>query len=90
MKLIICLAALMMSGCSLTAELAHTSHPLRGAPFGPAQEEDTLNLAQLCGRKQYARVFVEHCLGYQLTVGGFYGDDFIYTGRFGVRIFGRE
>ncbi len=90
MRSVFIAATLLLSGCSLTAELAHTSHPLRGAPFGPAHEEDTLNVAQFCGRREYGRVFVENCLGYQLVDGGFYGDDFIYSGRFGVRIFGRE
>lgn len=87
MKLLALSAILLISGCtSLSGEISHISHPLRGPPFGPITEEDSLEVAQLCARRESKRFFVENCLGYRLTDGGFYGDDFIYSGRFGVRV----
>ncbi len=77
---------LFLSGCtSLSAELMHVSHPLKGPPFGPTTEEDSLNVLQACGERGTGRFYVEMCLGHRMGNGGFYGDDFIYTGRFGVR-----
>lgn len=75
-----------LAGCtSISAELMHVSHPLKGPPFGPVTEEDSLDVLNACGERKRGRMFVEMCLGYRLTDGGFYGDDFIYTARFGVR-----
>ncbi len=90
-----CLIALQ--GCtSLSAEINHTSHPLAGYPVGPAYQEDTLNLAQLCAGAEYRHGvrllwYVENCLGYKLTSGGFVGPDLTYQGSAGVKYnFGRR
>lgn len=83
-------AVAALAGCTISAELAHTSHPLRGEPFGPAYEEDTLDTIGLVARKEYGRVYVEHGLAYKWRDGGVYGDDFVYSGRIGVRLFGKD
>lgn len=80
------LTMLSISGCtSLSAEWQHVSHPLLGPPFGPRNEEDSLDVLNGCGERRKENFYVEMCLGYRLRDGGFFGDDFIYTGRFGVR-----
>lgn len=87
MKSLTALALLLfLSGCSsLSAEWMHVSHPLLGPPFGPKTEEDSLNVLNACAEKHKGVMYVESCLGYQMADGGFYGDDFIYTMRVGVR-----
>ena len=82
----IALLAIFLSGCtSVSAEWIHVSHPLLGPPFGPMNEEDTLDVLQGCARRDMGPVYVEMCLGQQLADSGFYGDGFIYTGRFGIK-----
>lgn len=78
----------LCSGCStISAEVSHVSHPLRGEPFGPATEEDTLDSVGIVARREYGRVYIEQGLAYRLRDGGFYGDDFVYTGRIGVKLY---
>lgn len=84
--LLICSMLIVLSACStVSAEWQHISHPLLGPPFGPRNEEDTLDVLQVCGERTHGKFFIEMCLGHRLVDGGFYGDNFIYTGRFGVR-----
>lgn len=79
-------ALLLSAGCtSLSAEYQHVSHPLIGPPFGPRGEEDSLDVLNGCAEKAKGKFYAEMCLGYRLRDKGFYGDDFIYTARFGVR-----
>ena len=87
MRSVILTAALLLSGCTtVSAEWQHISHPLLGPPFGPRNQEDTLDVLQVCLEKDYGRYwYSEGCLGQQLTDSGFYGDGFIFTGRLGVR-----
>src|SRR5688572_13497761 len=85
------LAIVLLCGCStLSAEVSHVSHPLRGAPFGPEWEEDTLDTVGVVARRDYGRVYVEQSLAYRWRDGGFYGDDFIYQGRIGVQLWRRD
>lgn len=74
------------TGCtSIRTEYEHVSHPLAGWPFGPANEEDTLDVINACLVRsvqvsERVRSFGESCLGYRLTDGGFYGPEL--TGGF--------
>lgn len=80
------LSVVLMSGCTYaTVELRHTSHPFAGPPFGPKSEEDSLNTANACAGRSKAGIFLEHCLGYKLSDGGFYGPEVTYDVRAGVR-----
>jgi hypothetical protein len=84
-------AIVLLCGCStLSVEVSHVSHPLRGEPFGPMNEEDTLDTVGFVSRREYGRVYVEHGLAYRWRDGGFYGDDFIYQGRVGVQLWRRN
>jgi hypothetical protein len=84
-------AIVLLAGCStLSAEVSHVSHPLRGEPFGPSYEEDTLDTVGIVSRREYGRVYVEQGLHYRWRDGGFYGDDFVYTGRVGVQLWRRN
>lgn len=75
------------SGCTtVSVDTMHVSHPLKGYPFGPANEEATLDVIGVTARKEYGRFYVENSLQYRYIDGGFYGDDFIYTGRIGVTL----
>lgn len=82
--------SLGLQACStVSLEATHVSHPLRGPPFGPTTEEDSLDVLQITGRKEFGnRVYIQQSLGYRYVDGGFYGDDFIYTGTIGVKILG--
>lgn len=80
-------ATLGAAGCTtVSIDTMHVSHPLRGEPFGPAYEEDTLDVIGVTARKEYGRFYIEQSLQYRYIDGGFYGDDFIYTGRVGVTL----
>lgn len=74
------------AGCtSMRVEYEHQSHPFAGWPFGPANEEDTLDLINACLVRsaqvsERVRSFGESCLGYRLVDGGFYGPEL--TGGF--------
>ncbi len=83
---------LLSQGCSyLKLEAEHISHPMAGYPVGPADQEDTLNQVNACLGKRArlgvrAMWYAEHCLGYKVTDGGFYGPSLTYTGRTGIEI----
>lgn len=86
MKRLAILMTFLCSGCTyVSVEWQHVSHPLLGPPLGPRNQEDSLDVLNGCAEKRKGHFYVEMCLGYRLKDGGFYGDDFIYTGRFGVR-----
>lgn len=90
---IVCLAALALSGCSILPApeyvsgcTTHVSHPLRGQPFGPKEEEDSLNTVGACTHWERGRVTIDMGLGYSYTDSGFYGDDFVYQGTIGYKL----
>lgn len=87
MKALIALASMaILCGCTYaTTEIRHISHPTAGPPFGPKTEEDSLNTANACIGVERKGWFFEHCLGYQLGDGGFYGPDLTYDARVGKR-----
>lgn len=94
MKGIIVITALALTGCtviptSIDANWAHVSHPLLGPPFGPSNEEDTLDALEVRARWQHGRYFTEMGLGQQLKDNGFYGDGFIFTSRVGVTLWAK-
>lgn len=82
----ICVLFLMgLGGCAnyASVELAHSSHPLDGPPFGPRSEEDSLDRLNVCVGREHAGWYVDSCVGYRYADGGFYGSDFTFDGRFG-------
>jgi hypothetical protein len=91
---VVAILALLMiivscSGCTtVSADTMHVSRPLSGYPFGPASEEDTLDVIGITARKEYSRWYVENSLQYMYRDGGFdssgNGKELIYTGRIGV------
>lgn len=95
-KLLIALtAALTLSGCvtapdRIDAGWEHTSHPLLGPPFGPSNEEDTLDTLGLRAAWHRDRYYMELGLGQQLKDSGFAGDGFIFTSRVGVELWRRQ
>lgn len=96
MKRLFQIAALSiaLSGCvsvpdRVDANWLHVSHPLLGPPFGPAYEEDTLDVMELRASWDRGRFFTEMGLGAQMKDSGFAGDGFIFTSRAGVRLFGK-
>lgn len=94
MRKVLVLAAVVLSGCmttpdSVDAGWSHSSHPRQGRPFGPSTEEDTLDTLGLRARWERGDYFTEMGLGYKVRDGGFYGDDFIFESRVGVRLFER-
>lgn len=81
-------AALVLAGslvgCSyLKIEAEHVSHPFAGPPFGPVNEEDSLNQVNSCLGNQNGSSYYEACLGYVYADGGFYGPRVTFTGRVG-------
>lgn len=89
--LMILAATIALSGCtSLRAEWEHTSHPFAGEPFGPANEEDVLDTANLIARRQSGRFYTEAGLGWKLADGGFYGPELTFTYRAGVELWSRN
>lgn len=96
MSRLIALAAAFASltGCMsmpdrVDANWLHVSHPLLGAPFGPSNEEDTLDVLELRASWERGRLFSEMGLGKQMADAGFYGDGFIFTSRVGVKLFNK-
>jgi hypothetical protein len=90
--LVILAAVASLTGCAtspstMDAGWSHVSHPKLGRPFGPSSEEDTLDTLGLRARWDRGKCFAEMGLGYQIRDGGFYGDDFIFQSRVGVRLF---
>lgn len=91
---LISIAAIALSGCvsipdRLDATWMHVSHPLVGPPFGPAYEEDTLDVLGLRAKWERGRCFSEVALGAQMKDSGFAGDGFIFTSQVGVKLFGK-
>jgi hypothetical protein len=93
---IICLA---LAGCgsvpfcekqSIRTEYEHLSHLTAGPPFGPQDEEDSLDQISLIGRCTQGRAYIEMGIGYRLIDNGFYGPDEIFTGRAGYYLFGED
>lgn len=87
----IILAALALTGCSLTPssvsiEHLHASHPLLGPPFGSGNEEDTLDVLGARTRWERGRYYFEAGIGQQLKDSGFYGDGIIFTSRVGITL----
>lgn len=83
------------AGCSVIPDqvsgcVSHVSHPLRGWPTGPNSEEDSLDTVGACARWERGRVYIEQGLGYRYVDGGFYGDDFVYSGQFGVKLWEKK
>ncbi len=88
---IVALLVFSFAACThLTASVQHTSHPLAGYPVGPANQEDTLDLAKVCAKAEYRQGvrllwYVENCLGYKLRDGGFHGPSLTYQGEAGIQ-----
>ncbi len=94
-RLIALICILPTVGCSvipdsLSLEQMHVSHPLLGPPFGPSNEEDTLDVLGVRTRWTRGPYYVEAGLGQQLKDSGFYGDGFIFTSRVGVTLWERK
>jgi hypothetical protein len=94
-KALLVITVLALSGCSLTpdhidAGWEHNSHPLLGPPFGPSNEEDTLDTIGLRAIWHRNRLFMEAGLGQQMKDSGFYGDGFIFTSRVGVTLWSKQ
>lgn len=83
--------AASLAGCvsmpdKVDANWLHVSHPLLGPPFGPAYEEDTLDVMEVRASWERGRLFSEMGLGAQMKDSGFAGDGFIFTSRVGVKL----
>lgn len=94
MKALAVMMLIALTGCSLAPDRVsqgwtHVSHPLKGFPFGPSTEEDTLDVADIECEWKRGRYTVELSLGYQLADGGFAGDDFIFRSRVAVDVWAR-
>lgn len=94
MRGLILLAAITLSGCAsapdtVDAGWSHSSHPRQGRPFSPREDEDSLDTLGIRARWERGKCFAEMGLGYMLRDGGFYGDDFIFESRVGVKLFER-
>lgn len=92
MRRLVVLAAVALSGCVTTPDVldagwSHSSHPRQGRPFSPREDEDSLDTLGLRARWENGKCFAEMGLGYMLRDGGFYGDDFIFESRVGVKLF---
>ncbi len=88
------LAALALAGCgatpdSVSLEHMHVSHPLLGPPFGPSNEEDTLDTLGFRARWVSGRYYAEAGLSQQMKDSGCYGDGFIFTSRIGVTLWAK-
>lgn len=92
MRRLIALFALALSGCTTAGtSYLHASHPLAGWPVGPAWEEDTIDAAEIWGRRELGYgVFVESSVAYKLRDGGMRGPRLLYLGRVGVVLYDRR
>lgn len=84
--LLLCAASLAgMGGCANYAsiEVAHTSHPFAGPPFGDRHDEDSLDRVNACVGRDRGGWFAEGCIGYKYAEGGFYGPKVSFDGRIG-------
>lgn len=94
-QLAIALAALQLAGCMTLpdyagSEIEHISHPFAGPPFGPPDEEDTLNHLKGFAGWRKGRCYAELFVGYRLNDGGFYGPKLTGGGSFGVMFKGER
>jgi hypothetical protein len=79
-----------MQGCSILPTgaqtyWAHTSHPFAGPPFGPTDEEDSLDTFNGDLFWENESWFFELGMGYKLADGGFYGPKLTGNVRTGYR-----
>lgn len=94
-RIAIITAAMFLSACTVAPDRIeldwlHASHPLLGPPFGPSNEEDTLDVLGPRARWERGRCYVEAGIGRQLADGGFYGDGIIFTSHVGVTLWSRK
>lgn len=94
--LVAVMAALLLQGCAVVpapdvcfASYDHVSHPRLGPPFGPETEEGTIDSVGTSCRWERGRVFFESGLSYMVPDSDLYGDDLLYNGRVGVKIWER-
>lgn len=87
------LAALVatQTGCaSYHVEYEHVSHLSAGWPTGPSDEEDTLDQASICGRREILHITYTGCVGRKLRDGGMYGPSDTASLRLEVPIYQRR
>src|SRR5690242_17901633 len=63
-RMTLVLAAALLSACANygSVELAHSSHPFAGPPFGPRTDEDSLDRVNGCLGRERAGWYAEGCL----------------------------
>lgn len=90
-------AVLALQGCAVMpspqmcfANYDHVSHPRKGEPFGPATEEGTIDSVGATCRWERGRLFMESGLSYMWPDSDLYGDDLLYNGRIGVKLWERQ
>lgn len=71
------------------ANYDHVSHPLQGPPFGPPEEEGTIDSVGGTCRWERGRVFFESGLSYSWPDSDLYGDDLLFNGRIAYKIWER-
>jgi hypothetical protein len=76
----------LLQGCANygRVELEHVSHPFAGPPFGPRNEEDSLDQLNACLGME-GDFYLEACSGYVIGNGGFFGPRLTFTARVGKR-----
>jgi hypothetical protein len=89
------LVALALTGCAaapdrIDLDWFHASHPLLGPPFGPSEQEDTLDVLGPRARWERGRYYFEAGIGQQMKDSGFYGDGIIFTSHVGVTLWSRK
>lgn len=94
------LAALACTACSMNPFVRpdyqvklgwdHTSHPDVGPPFGPADEEETLDALNCKLERSSGAFYAEIGLGYRLRDGGFEGSDFIFQSSVGIKLWSNK
>ena len=88
--LFLTLILLLSSACAVIPEggrlgWSHISHPFAGPPFGPTNEEDSLDTIEMTGAWYGPKnTYVEIGLGYKLSDGGFYGPKLTGIVRAGI------
>lgn len=90
----IALALLALTGCSLTPDRVsvgelHVSHLRTGFPFGPSDEEATIDAVDVRADWKRGRFNTELGVGYMWRDGDFYGDPIIVTVRASVDLWNR-
>lgn len=95
-SIILIVTSALLSGClsmpdRVDAGWTHDSHPLLGRPFGPKEEEDTLDTLGVRAAWHRGRYYMEMGAGRKMGDGGFYGDDrVVFTSRVGVTLWERK